>query len=292
MMDYSWLTQGPSSLIDPLHNAYFGTVGTTAMGKPSEQSQGNADGTGMLDWSQFGIDLGNQNAENYTSGNNAQTISDFLKRNNYTFREGGADGRGNYRWVQDAKGRVVGNPMQYSNADPVFLAAMAAAAGVTGGNIALAGAGGGGGSAGLMKAMGGTSPVSPGSLAPAAGEYGALTGSAAETASAGLGGASSPLTAASSGGLLSGLPSWAKTAGEFALKNPKLIGGLLGGLAGAAGSGGEQPYSGPMPTITRGDWKAQVKPQYMAQPNYGLLNRTGTQQPNAGIGRYLGLLGG
>jgi hypothetical protein len=283
-MDYSWLTQGPSSLIDPLHNAYFGTVGTTAMGKPSEQSQGNADGTGMLDWSQFGIDLGNQNAENYTSGNNAQTISDFLKANNYTFREGGADGRGNYRWVQDAQGKVVGNPMQYSNADPVFLAAMAAAAGVTGGNIALAGAGAGSAGAGAAGSAG----------SGAAGAVSASTAAELSALNAGMMGGAVP--AAAGAGLLSSIPSWAKTAGEFALKNPRLIGGLLGGLAGAAGGaaggGGEQPYSGPMPTITRGDWKAQATPQYMAQPNYGLLNRAGTQQPNAGMGRYLGLLGG
>jgi hypothetical protein len=66
----------------------------------------------------------------------------------------------------------------------------------------------------------------------------------------------------------------------------------------SANSGGNDtpaPYTGPMPTITRGNWSATptgYDPSKLAPGGGGLLNMTGRQQPASGLGRYMGLLGG
>ena len=177
------------------------------------------------------------------------------------------------------------------------------------GGTAAAAGGAAAGGAGLLEAMGGIAPVAvPGevaaggllSAAPTAGEYGVLTGAAGESAGAGLVGVDGVLTAAPGGGLFGGTVGAGGATGpglwEWIKDNPRLVGGLLGGVNGAVGGGdegsGPAPYTGPMPTITRGDWKPTNTAQMMQSPNYGLLQPQGTRQPNSGLGRYMGLLGG
>lgn len=158
---------------------------------------------------------------------------------------------------------------------------------------------------------------------PTAGTFGQISPAASQQMAAGLVGVQSPLTMAPGSGLY-GLPTWptspapaqttptqptqptqapptgvvqktaAEKAAEFALKNPKLVGSLLGAAGGGSdgGGGGEAPYTGPMPTITRGNWSPTAAPQYMQQPNYGLLQPAGTKTPNSGLHQYMGLLGG
>lgn len=107
---------------------------------------------------------------------------------------------------------------------------------------------------------------------------GALSGIPAWDAAAttaGLGGSGAAAGAGFIGeGATSGVPAWdgATGSGSGLLNGAKdLIGkvpgrvwsSIGGGLLG--GSGSQQPpaYTGPMPTITQGDWKASVKPKYM-----------------------------
>ena len=75
--------------------------------------------------------------------------------------------------------------------------------------------------------------------------------------------------------------------GDFLLKNPQLagavLGGLLGGVGGAGGSG--YKYDGPMPTIKRDGWKPSVEAKSQPVQNFGLL--AGQGQPNAGLWRFL-----
>lgn len=288
-------------------------------------------GFGMFDWTQF-VPGGFMNSDPSMGdsagggGIDAQAAQEWMASNGYSLRETDIGDTG-YTYLVGKDGKLMGTPtasMDYK-LDKRFLAAMAAAGGITGANVLAAGfgasglgagaaAGGGGGSAagaGTLEAMGGLTPVSApvgglGAL-PAAGEYGALTGGAAEGASAGLAGVDGVLTAApggglfggTAGGLLSGLPTGLTdglgTVGNLIKDNPRIVGGLLGGLTGAIGGEedtGPAPYTGPMPTITRGGWKPQATAQMMQAPNYGLLQPQGKQQKNSGMGRYMGLLGG
>jgi hypothetical protein len=77
---------------------------------------------------------------------------------------------------------------------------------------------------------------------------------------------------------------------DFAKANPQLIGGLLGGALGGMGSGDTSgsTYTGPMPTITRGDWKPNAQAQMMAAPNYGSKPLPTTGNANSGLWRYRG----
>ena len=61
------------------------------------------------------------------------------------------------------------------------------------------------------------------------------------------------------------------------------LGGLLGGVGGAGGSG--YKYDGPMPTIKRDGWKPSVEAKSQPVQNFGLL--AGQGQPNAGLWRFL-----
>ena len=141
--------------------------------------------------------------------------------------------------------------------------------------------------------------------APSAGVYG--EGLTAETAAglvspnaAGSGGAL--LTAPGAAGALSGLPSWLPkglgSVWELVKDNPKLVGALAGGLLGGIGAeaGKEDepaPYTGPMPTITRGNFAPSAMSGYkpMQAPQYGngLLQ---APQGSGGLGRYMGILRG
>jgi hypothetical protein len=96
------------------------------------------------------------------------------------------------------------------------------------------------------------------------------------------------------GGLLSGfqsgIPAGLKQAGgkllDMAIANPKAAGAIAGGLLGGGGgsSSGGQAYTGPMPTIERGNWQPQAQAQMMQVPSFGggLLNTQG----NAGSGLW------
>jgi hypothetical protein len=70
-----------------------------------------------------------------------------------------------------------------------------------------------------------------------------------------------------------------------------LLFGGLGGLLtqiGGDDSGGSTPYTGPMPTITRGNWSPTATPTMMAKPEYpGLMALPTTGYENAGLLRYL-----
>lgn len=82
-------------------------------------------------------------------------------------------------------------------------------------------------------------------------------------------GAAAGSAGASGGGLLN-------TAKDLAGKVPgKVWSSLAGGLLSTGGDTTAPGYSGPMPTITRGDWKAQVTPKYMPVQDVGKLTKWG-----------------
>jgi len=128
-----------------------------------------------------------------------------------------------------------------------------------------------------------------GSYAPATNA--ALAESAAGTAgygasSAGAGGGAGELaTGINLGNIGSGLLDYAKA-------NPKVIGGLLGSLAGATGGlssgSSDAPYTGPMPTISRGGWQPRVQAQQMALPTFGQGLKTTQGNANSGLWRFMG----
>lgn len=130
--------------IDPLSNPYFGTSPVTSLG--------NADGTGLFDYTQLpGFEQFMMPEPPQDSGLNAGAVNpaafaSYLQSRGLSFLQSdvGPGGLG-YRWVQDAAGNLVGNPMEYNNRDNAFLAAALLGAGVTGANIfgALGGLGGG-----------------------------------------------------------------------------------------------------------------------------------------------------
>ena len=108
-----------------------------------------------------------------------------------------------------------------------------------------------------------------------------------------------PAAAAIPGGAPAWLPEGLKSSWDFIKDNPKLIGaiggGLLGGVTGSQEEEAPAPYTGPMPTITRGNWQASAASGYkpMAQQSYGggLLSTGGTPQAASGMHRFMGLLG-
>lgn len=203
MADYSWLKQQKNvSTVDPLGSSYFGT-GDFGDSGSSATPGGAGQGNGFYTWEGSGLDSSSFRNPGQAGGDNqempsinAKALSDFLKSNGYTMMESspGANGGKGYRWVQDAKGNIVGKPQEFNNKDGAFTAGMLAAGALAGGMAAGIGATAGGGAA---ATTGGT--ASSGALA--AGEYGALTGAAAEGASAGLVGVEGALTAAPGSGL-------------------------------------------------------------------------------------------
>lgn len=78
---------------------------------------------------------------------------------------------------------------------------------------------------------------------------------------------------------------------EAIKNNPQLAGAIGGGLLGAVdggasgGGGGEAPYTGPMPTISRGQWKPNAQANMMQVPTFGSLLPT-TGQANSGLWRF------
>jgi hypothetical protein len=127
-----------------------------------------------------------------------------------------------------------------------------------------------------------------GSYAPATNA--ALAESAAGTAgygasSAGAGGGAGQVAGSSLGSLGTGLLDYIKA-------NPKIVGSLAGGLLGATGGMSEgasdAPYTGPMPTITRGGWQPRAQAQMMALPTFGQGLNTAQGNANSGLWRFMG----
>jgi hypothetical protein len=159
---------------------------------------------------------------------------------------------------------------------------------------------------GVTAAAGAAVPAGVGSAGAAAGAAavadplaGYMTAGGAEGSIAGSG-----VTAAAGAALpagVSSMPSWLpqglQGSWDFIKNNPKLIGALAGGLLGGAGAQEEEapaPYTGPMPTITRGNFKAAPSGYApMAKQSYGggLLSTPGTKQAASGLHQYMGLLG-
>lgn len=147
---------------------------------------------------------------------------------------------------------------------------------------------------GLLGQASSDAIASAGTLAPEG--VGALIPTGAELGAAG--GGSLLAGGALGGGMGSTALPWMdaiKKAGggllDFAKANPKLAGAIAGGLFGGAGggsggSGGGAPaYTGPMPTIERGNWSPTAKAQMMAVPQFGgQLPKTGNA--NSGLWRY------
>jgi hypothetical protein len=142
------------------------------------------------------------------------------------------------------------------------------------------------GLSGLVNGFGGALQNIPAQ----AGDFGAVAGGGGGSALQGIPAMAGDFGAVAGGG--GGIMEGIKTAGggllNWAKANPKLAGsitgGLLGGTGGGGGSGGA--YTGPMPTISRGDWKPQAQAQMMQVPTFGqgLLNNQGNQ--GSGLWRY------
>lgn len=101
---------------------------------------------------------------------------------------------------------------------------------------------------------------------------GAMGGSMLEAGSAG-------------GGLLNDIGGKAL---DFATKNPRMVAGLLGGLSGGVGgeSGG---YTGPMPTISQGNWSPSVQAQTMPVTDVSALTKMPKKgMAGSGLFRFMG----
>lgn len=163
------------------------------------------------------------------------------------------------------------------------------------GLLGMAGAGpmaglfGGGGSAGaagsaISAPTAGTGLMPAASLANPAG-MAAIEAAAMSPMAVGAGSAAG---GAAAGGLLGGLKTIGGKGLEYALSNPKAAGAIVGGLLGGmGGSSGAEAYSGPMPTITRGNWNANPQAQMMQRPQFNVTMPT-QGNANSGLLRYTG----
>lgn len=117
---------------------------------------------------------------------------------------------------------------------------------------------------------------------PMAGYFGAASPGAAGQGAAGA----APAATAPSGGLLSGIGGKAV---DLIKSNPKLLAQVAGGIIGAASGGDDDPYTGPMPTITRGGFQPQVQAMSMpVQDVSSLTTMPKKGQKNSGLWRFLG----
>jgi hypothetical protein len=157
------------------------------------------------------------------------------------------------------------------------------------GSITGGGTGGGAGSVGgglldggaikqLPSSLPGSTPV-PGEALP----VGTTPPATVPTAPPALGGWNGP----------SWVPEELRGVWDVIKNNPRLVGALVGGGLGAVEAGNQNntpaPYTGPMPTITRGGFQAQATPSYRQVPQFGLLAPQGKQVQGSGLHQY-GLL--
>jgi hypothetical protein len=311
MAQYSlpdWARLSPYLLAGPDKPALSGAeIGNTSV---------SGGGTGLLDieglynagLGQFaGATTGNGDSQGWTPGR-YQEFNDWLKSTGQGVYEAGGNGE-IARWMQDANGNITAEPQITSTKDNSFWNAAMLAGAVTGANLygAYGGAGatasGGGAASGTAPTAGGASAgmtaeqvatlaangltdAQIASMAAAAGD----TAMASSLTGAGMGGSGGLF-----GGMFSGMDAGKIGSGllDYAAKNPKVVGGLLGGVAGASGGldsggGGEQPYTGPMPTISRGGWQPRVQAQQMALPQFGGGIKTAQGNAGSGLWRFMG----
>lgn len=215
----------------------------------------------------------------YNTRPDIQGATDFLGSSGQQMMQAYGGNNEVARWLQDAQGNITGAPELSSLDDDNFGYAAMLAAAVTGAN--------------LYGAYGGAAAPSGG--AAAAPEAGIKTmgtiaqGSEALAPIATTGAQAGPAP----GGLFGGLDMGKIGGGllDYAAKNPKVVGGLLGGVAGATGGldsgSNEAPYTGPMPTISRGGWQPRAQAQMMAVPQFQAPEvKQGVQ--GSGLWRFLG----
>jgi hypothetical protein len=208
----------------------------------------------------------------------------FLSQNGLDY--GALNGTGQPAIFNTQTGQPVANYDRAS--DQAFWNAALLAGAVTGANVYGAGSAVGGGATTGTAGATGYAPATNAALAESAAGtagYGA--------SSAGAGGGAGQL----SGGLLSGWDGLKQAGGsllDYAAKNPKAVGGLIGAVAGGAeggvsgGGDGGAAYSGPMPTISRGGWQPQAQAQQMAVPTFGANMNKAPGAANSGLWRFLG----
>ena len=227
-------------------------------------------------------------------------FNDMLKNSGQSLYEAGDNGQ-IARWMQDAQGNITAEPQVTSTEDNNFWTAAMLAGAVTGANLysAYGGAGaaasGGGAASGAgmtaeqvaTLAANGLTDAQIAGMATAAGD----TAMASSLTGAGMGGGGGGLF----GGMFNNLDAGKIGGGllDYAAKNPKVVGGLLGGLTGAtggldSGGGGEAPYTGPMQTISRGGWQPRAQAQQMALPTFGQGLKTAQGNANSGLWRFMG----
>lgn len=275
--------------VDPLTSGYWGAIDAGS----GSGSMGNGDGSGYMQaLSQFAAQqVGNGDGQ-YSTGPDIAGLQGFLKdKKVYQAQNGDQIAR----WLQDQSGGLLSQPEIINANDEKFGYGALLAAAVTGANLYGAYGGAGAAAEGGAAAVPEVAATAAPSYAPATNA--ALAESAAGTAgygasSAGAGGGAGQL----SGGLFSGLGNldMGKIGGgllDYAAKNPKVVGGLLGGLAGATGgldSGtSEASYTGPMPTISRGNWQPRAQAQMMALPQFKAPEvKQGAQ--GSGLWRFMG----
>lgn len=196
-------------------------------------------------------------------------------------------------------GMTAAEQVAFMAANGMTDAQIAAAMGTAGSNAAgLTGVGAGSAAAGSLAPLAGTEGMGvtvpetyagsatlaeSGALSPELQAIAAGGSMAGGTVPAGYGTYTGATTGA--GGLLSDAASWAA-------QNPKLVGAVVGGLAGSGGGGssggsGGGGSSGPAPTITRGQWSPSATPQYMQAPNFNWQAPT-TGNANSGLWRFGG----
>jgi hypothetical protein len=300
-----WARLSPYLLAGPDKPALSGAeIGNTSV---------SGGGTGLLDieglynagLGQFaGATTGNGDSQGWTPGR-YQEFNDWLKSTGQGVYEAGGNGE-IARWMQDENGNITAEPQITSTKDNSFGLAALLAGGLVGGQVA--GLYGGAGAAGAGAEVGaGVAGATAAESAPI--WNAALAESAAGTAgygasSAGLGGGATAswgagagyaADAAAGGGGLFGNSQLGQIGNgllDYAAKNPKVVGGLLGSLAGATGGlssgSSDAPYTGPMPTISRGGWQPRVQAQQMALPTFGQGLKTTQGNANSGLWRFMG----
>ena len=274
---------------------------------------GNADGSGYYaPLEQFAATQGS--GENMIGARRADRSAamDWLKNTGQSLYESNS-GQTNARWLQDAQGNITAEPQIVNVEDDNFWTGALLAGALTGANLygayggGAAASAGGGAASGAAPAAGGAGAAGGGAAGMTAEQVAMLAANgmtdaqiAAMATAAGDAAMAGSLTGAGmggGGGLLSGLLNGTDASKigsgllDYAAKNPKVVGGLLGGLTGATGgtsSGStEAPYSGPMPTISRGNWQPRAQAQMMALPQVQAPEvKQGAQ--GSGLWRFLG----
>jgi len=258
---------------------------------------GNGDGSGFYGpLSRFaGQQVGNGDGQ-YGTAPDITGATDWLSGTGQQVMQAYGDGQV-ARWLQDAQGNITAEPEINRNEDDNFWTAAMLAAAVTGAN--LYGSAGGAGAVAEGGAAAAPEVAAAGATSYAPATNAALAESAVGTAgygasSAGAGGGAGQLSSGLLGGVFDGVDMGKIGSGllDYAAKNPKVVGSLAGGLLGAtggleSGGGGAAHYTGPMPTISRGNWQPRAQAQMMALPQFQAPQVTQGAQ-GSGLWRFMG----